>query len=584
MSIKRITSALLLIALAAASFAGCRREPKPTPREEIPHVVTEFNDAGAYYFGEFKNDIADFNMFCTYLLSGKTRIDDRVISGVGTALWLDMNVEINDKNELAVAEYTPARNEYSLNAFLKGGYITTDNEEKISGSYIYYRPLNGPAQYKLITNGKVTVNITNGKTYSIKATVLADGEEFVFDYYGYFAYTDVVIPTPTPEYIINDFKFGRLEDLGQPWKDYQNIRDWKLILGDDTKWVDGRELQFELITSSTANDIVGHYEVLTEEFNESTIKTALVPGSSLCGYIDGDEYFGTWLFPNNDDRTWLGATSGTVDINKSGDVYTITFDFIDGFTDNARFKGKYVGKLEGGVEPQPDVIEINNFRYGLIEDLGQPWSSYTGIRDWKVLLGDDTKWADGREIQFELITSRNATDITGSYEVLTEEFTESTMKAALVSGSALCGYIDGTDYFGTWLFPTNDEETWLGATGGTVEVSKSGSTYTITFDLVDKFSDGTRFKGSYTGSMQKKSNSAAMSPRRMSSPVVSMQKAAARTNYVERVGMRDTNVSTTNRHGSAASRATGIHRTTSLGMQSAASGTKSAQRRTITAK
>lgn len=572
MSIRRIINAAAAIVIAAATLMGCRKDPQPTPKEEIPHSVTEFNDAGALYYG--RCDGQDFNMFCTYLLSGKTRLDDGVISGVGTALWLDMNVELNENNELAVAEYVPARNDFSINAFLKGSYMEDEDGEKISGSFIYYRPLNGKAEYKLITNGKVTVNITNGKNYSIKATVLADGEEFTFDYYGYFSYTDVVIPTPTPGYVINDFKYGKLEDLGQPWSAYKNIRDWKVLLGDDTEWVDGRELQFEIITSSTAKDIVGHYKVLTEEFNESTIKTALVPGSSLCGYIDGDEYFGTWLFPTNDDKTWLGATSGTVDIDKSGDTYTITFDFIDGFNKQASFKGKYVGKLEGGVEPQPDVIEINNFRYGLVEDLGQPWDAYQNIRDWKVLLGDDTTWADGREIQFELITASSATDFTGSYKVLTEEFTDKTMKDALVSGSALCGYIDNTEYYGTWLFPTNDEDTWLGATSGTVEVTKSGSTYTITFDLADKFNDNTRFKGSYTGTMQKKSNSAAMSPRRMSSPVVSMQKAAARTNYVERVGMRDTNVSTTNRHASE----------TKAARQMAASRTISAQRRAITAK
>lgn len=577
MSNRKITRSFLVIALAVATLAGCRKEPKPLPKEEIPHSVTEFNDAGAFYYGKFED--MDFNMFCTYLLNGKTRIENGTIRGVGIALWLDMNVEVNDQNELVVGEYGPARNDYAVNAFLKGSYVTIDGEEKIAGSYIYYRPLSGNAQYKLITNGKVTVNITNGKNYNIKATVLADGEEFVFDYYGYFAYTDVVRPTPTPGYVINDFKYGKLEDLGQPWSAYKNIRDWKILLGDDTKWVDGRELQFEIITSSTAKDIVGHYKVLTEEFNESTIKTALVPGSSLCGYIDGDEYFGTWLFPTNDDKIWLGATSGTVDIDKSGDTYTITFDFIDGFNDNASFKGKYVGKLEGGVEPQPDVIEINNFRYGLVEDLGQPWDAYQNIRDWKVLLGDDTTWADGREIQFELITSSSATDFTGSYKVLTEEFTDKTMKEALVSGSALCGYIDGTEYYGTWLFPTNDDTTWLGATSGTVEVSKSGSTYTITFDLADKFNDNTRFKGSYTGSMQKKSSSAAMTPRRSSTPAVSMQKSAARTNYVERIddaeweGVR-TSVSATNRHASD----------TRAAKQMAAGRTISAERRAITAK
>jgi len=352
-------SRIVLAALAIiVCVSSCKRRHEPEQPAKEPTNITEFTDGGAYYFGQ-PNGYPDINMFCVYLLNGQTRVDDRVISGVGSALWLDMNVTKNAKNELAVGTYSPARNDYSPNSFLKGAWI---DENTLSGSFVYYRDANGSAQYHMITNGSVQINISSGKV-SIQAEVIADGVEYTFDFYDFFSYTDVVSqnpggdPSEPASYVVNNFKYGMIESEGQvydnpPTQDYWL---WKVLLGDDQNWADGREIQWELVTSKSATDIVGTYTVKAADFNANTMASVITPGSAICGYTEensngGLDYWGSWFFPSNDDSTWLGATEGTVKVSKSGDTYTIEFNHSDKYNSNATYSGKYVGKLSGGTK------------------------------------------------------------------------------------------------------------------------------------------------------------------------------------------------------------------------------------------
>jgi len=383
---KRTFTLFAAAILALVCADSCRKAPKPEPTPVEPTEFTEFSDAGALYYGPFGN--YNFDMFCTYLLTGQTRVDDGTLSGVGSALWLDMNVEQNADKILAIAQYEPARNDYAINAFLKGStYVDDNGNEVIAGSYVYYRPLNGTAQYHLITNGTVSVNIT-GKNYSIKAKVLADGTEYTFDYFGYFSYTDMYVPDPDPDPSgdteITTMTHGRIEKLGQIFNNDKitDYCDWNVLLGDNNYDFDnggsGKELQFELITKKDATDIVGTYTVKTKDFTSDTMAEALVPGSALCGYIEEDGgqnyYYGCWYFPG--ETGWLGATTGTVEVSKNGTTYTIKFDMTDEYTDGSpRYYGSYTGKMEMKAESAParasrvaSVDVKNNTRRGTSTD------------------------------------------------------------------------------------------------------------------------------------------------------------------------------------------------------------------------
>lgn len=354
---KRFTAILMAAIVVISSLDSCKRRHQPEAKPVVePTMIISFTDGGAYFYGQ-PEGYPDLNMFCVYLLNGQTHCDG-AISGVGTALWLDMNVEKNDADELAIGTYGPARNDFAKNSFLKG--VMSEDGERISGSFVYFRDINGLPKYHMITNGTVQVN-TSGNKVSIKAEVVADGVEYTFDYFDYFSYTDV-IPTPDPgpgpgpdpehgtDYTVNDMKYCIVESEGKVF-DQHKTEDywiWKVVLGTDQNWADGKEIQWEIVTSESATDIVGSYKVVAEEMNDKTISSILKPGSAICAYTEdnaqgGVDYYGSWFFPSNDESTWLGATEGTLDITKSNGTYTMTFNHKDRFNNYSSYSGKYVG-------------------------------------------------------------------------------------------------------------------------------------------------------------------------------------------------------------------------------------------------
>lgn len=341
------------LSLAALVLSGCdNKEPQ---EKEMPHDFTQFSDAGAFYYGRFQNH--DFNMFCLYLLNGQTRADEGVISGVGTALWLDMNVALNNNNTIAPDDYIPARNDLDYPAFLKGG--VSQDGQSVTGSYIYHRTLDGKAEYKLISNGSVKINFS-GTKIKVDARVIADNETYTFSYEGFFSYTDMVADNPEPDSWkqVNNkgFSYGYRIDFGQDFgtSAVSDYRIWRILLADDNFDLEtlsgtGVELQLEIITEAAATDIVGNYKVLTKDFPDD-VSLVLKKGSALCGYTEknskgDDEYYGCWLFESSDLDTWYGATGGNVNISDNGKGgYSINYDFEDSYT-KTKFKGSYNGAL-----------------------------------------------------------------------------------------------------------------------------------------------------------------------------------------------------------------------------------------------
>ena len=84
---------------------------------------------------------------------------------------------------------------------------------------------------------------------------------------------------------------------------------------------------------------------------DETVTEALKPGTAIPGLIDGtdgESPIGTWyLFGESEDEVASAVNdieSGTVEVSKNGDEYTLKFDFLDE-DENILFKGTYVGTL-----------------------------------------------------------------------------------------------------------------------------------------------------------------------------------------------------------------------------------------------
>lgn len=341
------TAAAALLCAALTLAVGCRKHDDPIIIDDVPQydfTAEEVNGAAAYYYGVWEE--GPCNIFTLCLTTGSTRNTDEGFSGVGTALWLDINSEINASNILATGDYHPARGDSDFNAFLPG----VSEGKELSGSYVYYRSKRGTGEYHLITGGNVNISYGSGTNpkYNIRAEVMADGHTYTFEYWGYLSYKDIV-PQPVPGPDDSPYTHGIAEKWGQVYdlEGYNDYCNWIVYLGSADKDIDnagntpGRLLQLELNTAAGVTDITpGRY----------TIKEQDVSGKSLCAFsllfanIDKNgNYWGTWY---TDDYVQYGATDGYVDISKSGSNYTISYVLTDAESGGAEFSDSYTGPLE----------------------------------------------------------------------------------------------------------------------------------------------------------------------------------------------------------------------------------------------
>ncbi|MCQ2135455.1 MAG: hypothetical protein MJY67_00915 [Bacteroidales bacterium] len=356
-------NALLGAALLLSSCWGWDKPSRPSGGNN--QQQTDYHKISAAYGGAFwcgRMDGYNMDVFDVYLMDKNVKMVDANFGGVGMGVWLDMNVERNADRILESGVYTAARNNYENNAFIKGGL---DKDGYITGSYIYYRTTNRSAEYFLISSGSVNVNISGskykitGQVVAMSATEDSGPQEFTFEYYGNFEYTDLVDPEPEPGpgpgpdpgtvFTVNGLNHGRLEYNGKCLIPVTNTNyaDWSVFLGDKNMNFDDRanstgdELDIEFITAANATDLTpGRYEIKASGVNNNSA----VPGGLLEGYIDGG-YYGVWYFPQNGKAGEFGATSGYAVVSKSGSIYRIEFSFVDSIG-NASFSGVYSGSLE----------------------------------------------------------------------------------------------------------------------------------------------------------------------------------------------------------------------------------------------
>lgn len=131
---------------------------------------------------------------------------------------------------------------------------------------------------------------------------------------------------------------------------------------------------------------------------------------------------------------------------------------------------------------------------------GQP----SNTTNWYIELADnnydlENYEGDGYNIVLEIFAqgTDSSSIPTGKYTV------EAFEKSEYSAGSLLYGYIAEDETYGeypagTWLY--KGDEGIAGATSGEVNISVSGSKYTITYNLTDD-EYKVRFKGSFTGSL-----------------------------------------------------------------------------------
>lgn len=359
---KRTNSAGIaaIAALITAVSVSCEKKTVPGDNPDpgsddgkTPELTTDLH-AGGYYNGDLYGIGSD--NFILYIADNSVRFEDNALSGEGTALLVDFNAPATGSPVLSAGTYKallsePEEGESQDYTFLPG---TDLGAWGIMGTFIYSCQTGSETpEYMMVEDGTVEVSLA-GDIYTVVAEVTASGEEYTFSYTG-----NITFGKPGEggdpgdgyeEVVLDRLTQGTMEYYGQAYgntgTDYAN---WTVYLAESTYDLgsltgSGNVLQMELNTAADQTESIpeGTYTVFPEITPESFVPYSIVPAFVQDGYAYGTWYFG---FSESGSETSFGATSGTAEVSRDGDTYTIEFEFVDDDF-GGRFSGTYRGVLQ----------------------------------------------------------------------------------------------------------------------------------------------------------------------------------------------------------------------------------------------
>lgn len=321
-----------------------------------PYDGVVASSAGAVFMGD-QYDIGYDQVF-VYLLSGDVKYSDLSLSGKGSALWLDLNLPGTGKAVLPAHHYTALLEDEQEQAYTF--QIGVDlGDWGVIGSLVYEN--NGKMEYVMVEDGTVDITL-DGSTYTVDAVVKSEGKEYKFRYTG-----AIEVETYTgggdggdggdgewQTVNLGKLTQARFEYYGDAYGTNGVSDNWVLYLYDDGVSIGndgftgvGDIMMIELDCTVGVKDHIepGTYPVIPP--TEAT-KSALKPFTTVPGLQNAEGYiYGTWYLSSkySEDAKfagYYGATEGSVTVDKTGDVYSISFEIKD--TD---YKGIVSGSFEG---------------------------------------------------------------------------------------------------------------------------------------------------------------------------------------------------------------------------------------------
>lgn len=314
------------------------------------------SSAGAVFMGD-QYDIGYDEVF-VYLLSGDVKYSDLSLSGKGSALWLDLNLPGTGKAVLPAHHYTALLEDEQEQAYTFQTGVDL-GDWGVIGSLVYEN--NGKMEYVMVEDGTVDITL-DGSTYTVDAVVKSEGKEYKFRYTG-----AIEVETYTgggdggdggdgewQTVNLGKLTQARFEYYGDAYGTNGVSDNWVLYLCDDGVSIGndgftgvGDIMMIELDCPVGVKDHIepGTYPVIPP--TEAT-KSALKPFTTVPGLQNAEGYiYGTWYLSSkySEDAKfagYYGATEGSVTVDKTGDVYSISFEIKD--TD---YKGIVSGSFEG---------------------------------------------------------------------------------------------------------------------------------------------------------------------------------------------------------------------------------------------
>lgn len=327
-----------------------------------PYDGVVASSAGAVFMGD-QYDIGYDQVF-VYLLSGDVKYSDLSLSGKGSALWLDLNLPGTGKAVLPAHHYTALLEDEQEQAYTFQTGVDL-GDYGVIGSLVYEN--NGKMEYVMVEDGTVDITL-DGSTYTVDAVVKSEGKEYKFRYTG-----AIEVETYTgggdggdggdgewQTVNLGKLTQARFEYYGDAYGTNGVSDNWVLYLYDDGVSIGndgftgvGDIMMIELDCTVGVKDHIepGTYPVIPP--TEAT-KSALKPFTTVPGLQNAEGYiYGTWYLSSkySEDAKfagYYGATAGSVTVEKTDDVYSISFEIKD--TD-------YFGDISGSFEGKASIFD-----------------------------------------------------------------------------------------------------------------------------------------------------------------------------------------------------------------------------------
>lgn len=498
---------LFTIALfAALAMQSCKDdktdEPNPGPDPE-PTVEYDVDTVSSICEGIYFGDayLSNDEVYTYYLsISDLPVLDGGYTDSEGTYYILRLNTPFEEQIANGTYTLTEETGKYTEYTILGGNY-----------SYIVYQN-----QQFFIKEGTLTV--TNAETkprIEIEMTA-TDGTTFHTVYEGIYFYYNKSI-----EWLKQDMNTKMtsvyswyLEEMNEDRNANLNITLYENIDADGWVVVPSSVLIFvgRGEFDDDGNLIPGTFTITNDE--EASDYTFLAGGcinfmnapfptsTNFCYYYD----------PENSSAVQVGlAQSGTVEIEKNGDNYTLTYDLT---TDKGKkLTGSYTGPIV--VQDAPKVIEKNEWDLSEDHELSfnapninvQAFGSKYTVENaytWQFQFKQyDENWSyTSDQLYVEVVCDLDATEgpVPGVYQISEGNEVGTARKGTFNMSGGVDGFGTGT-YF---KYYENGEVRWAaGANGGEVEITKNDDgTYTITFDFLDGQAEPKHFKGTWTGELE----------------------------------------------------------------------------------
>ena len=498
---------LFTIALfAALALQSCKDdktdEPNPGPDPE-PTVEYDVDTVSSICEGIYFGDayLSNDEVYTYYLsISDLPVLDGGYTDSEGTYYILRLNTPFEEQIANGTYTMTEETNKYTEYTILGGNY-----------SYIVYH-----SQQYLIKEGTMTVTNAETKPRIEIEMIATDGTTFHTVYEGIYFYYNKSIEwlkqdmntkmTSVYSWYLEEMNEGRNANLNITL--YENIDADGWVVAPSSVLIFVGRGEFD----DDGNLIPGTFTITNDE--EASDYTFLAGGcinfmnapfptsTNFCYYYD----------PENSSAIQVGlAQSGTVEIEKQGDNYTLTYDLT---TDKGKkLTGSYTGPIV--VQDAPKVIEKNEWDLPEDHELSfnatninvQAFSSKYTVDNaivWQIQFKQyDENWSyTSDQMVIEFVCNLDATEepTPGVYQVSANNEFGTIRTGTFNMSGGVDGYGSGT-YF---KYYENGEVRWAaGANGGEVEITKNDDgTYTITFDFLDGQAEPKHFKGTWTGELE----------------------------------------------------------------------------------